>query len=97
YQRFESLAKAHAAKLPKDGLIPSLATLHYDCAISSNPYAMGPLTKLVTAARIVFGSDYPFRLAKDHVDGLVACGFTEAEIAAIHRRNIESLLPRLKS
>ena len=97
FQRFESLAKARADKLPKDGLIPSLATLHYDCAISSNPYSMGPLTKLVTAARIVFGSDYPFRFAKDHVDGLKECGFSAAEIDAIHRGNLEKLLPRLKS
>jgi predicted TIM-barrel fold metal-dependent hydrolase len=97
YQRFESLAKANAAKLPKDGLIPSLGTMHYDCAISSNPYAMGPLKQLVGTGRIVFGSDYPFRLAKDHVDGLQECGFTAAEIQAIHRGNLEALLPRLKS
>jgi predicted TIM-barrel fold metal-dependent hydrolase len=97
YQRFESLAKANAAKLPKDGLIPSLETLHYDCAISSNPYAMEPLKRLVGTKRIVFGSDYPFRLAKDHVDGLQDCGFTAAEIQAIHRGNLEALLPRLKS
>ena len=82
--------------MPRDGLIPSLSTLHYDCAISSNPYAMGPLTRLVTAQRIVFGSDYPFRLAKDHVEGLKECGFSEAEIALIHRGNLERLLPRLR-
>ena len=97
FQRFDALAKARADKLPKDGLIPSLATLHYDCAISSNPYAMGPLTRLVTAARIVFGSDFPFRLAKDHVEGLKGCGFTDAEIQGIHRGNIERLVPRLKA
>jgi predicted TIM-barrel fold metal-dependent hydrolase len=71
--------------------------LHYDCAISTNPYAMGPLKQLVGAARIVFGSDYPFRLAKDHVEGLKSCGFTDAEIAGIHRGNVEKLLPRFRS
>jgi predicted TIM-barrel fold metal-dependent hydrolase len=97
FQRFELLAKGRADKLPKDGLIPSLATMHYDCAISSNPYSMGPLAKLVGTGRIVFGSDYPFRLAKDHVDGLTECGFSAADIGAIHRGNMERLLPRLKS
>jgi predicted TIM-barrel fold metal-dependent hydrolase len=97
YQRFEALAKAKADKLPKEGLIPSLSTLHYDCAISSNPFAMGPLNRLVTAARIVFGSDYPFRFARDHVEGLKGCGFTDADIQGIHRGNLERLLPRFRS
>ena len=96
-QRFELLGRVRKDGIPDKGLIPTLASQHYDCAISHNPYAMGPLKRLVSAARIVFGSDYPFRHAKDHVDGLEGCDFTEAELAGIHRGNIEKLLPRLKS
>ena len=95
-QRFELLARVRGENIPEKGLIPTLASQHYDCAISHNPFAMGPLKRLVGAGRIVFGSDYPFRIAKDHVEGLKGCDFTEAEIAGIHRGNVEKLLPRLR-
>jgi hypothetical protein len=34
-----------------------------------------PLTNLVSAQRILFGTDFPFRTAADHVKGLGGCDF----------------------
>ena len=54
---------------------------------------MAALTKLVAVSQILFGTDFPYRTAADHVAGLRECGFNEAELQAIDRDNALTLLP----
>jgi predicted TIM-barrel fold metal-dependent hydrolase len=45
----------------------------------------------------VFGTDFPFRTAAEHVTGLEASGaFTADELRAIYRDNPQRLLPQYK-
>jgi 6-methylsalicylate decarboxylase len=85
-----------AARVP-GGVLPALRRFYYDTAQEAFPTAMEPLAKLVSSSQILFGTDFPFRTAADHVKGLAECGFTAAELAAIHRGNALTLMPQLAS
>jgi 6-methylsalicylate decarboxylase len=93
-ERFEGMTKLpqHAGKFPK-GFGAEARRFHYDTAQSSNAISMSGLKQLVPVSNIVFGTDYPFRSALDHVNGLHQCGvFNEAELRAIDRDNAVTLL-----
>ena len=77
------------------GVLTELKRFFYDTAWSAHPMALASLTKLVPAAQILFGSDYPYRTGEDHVKGLAEFGFTAADLRAIERDNALRLLPRL--
>ena len=51
---------------------------------------------LVAVSPILFGTDFPYRNAEDHVQGLRECGFSEADLKAIERDNALRLLPKWK-
>jgi predicted TIM-barrel fold metal-dependent hydrolase len=95
-ERLVNLAKAptYAAKLPR-GLMHELKRFHYDTAQASNPSALGCLRTIVPVSQIMFGTDYPYRLAVEHVEGLAGCGFSTAELRAIDRDNALRLLPAI--
>ena len=83
-----------AAKIP-NGVLPELARLHFDTAQSANPYALSSLMKLAPVTQLLFGTDFPYRNAAEHVNGLAECGlFSEADLTAIGRGNAARLLPR---
>ena len=88
------LHKDIEAKVP-GGVMKALQSLYYDTAQAAHPMAMEPLAKLVSAKQILFGTDFPFRTASDHVKGLAACGFQAEELAAIYRGNALRLMPEL--
>ncbi|HKT18279.1 MAG TPA: amidohydrolase family protein [Stellaceae bacterium] len=94
-ERLVNLAKApsHAAKLP-NGLMHELQRFYYDTAQASNPSALGCLRTIVPTSQIMFGTDYPFRLSIEHVEGLAGCGFGAGDVKAIHRDNALRLLPK---
>jgi predicted TIM-barrel fold metal-dependent hydrolase len=73
-----------------------LRRFYYDTAGSANPVAMQALKSLVPASQIVFGTDAPFFDGAPQVKGLLASGFTPAELAGIERDNAVRLVPRLK-
>ncbi|HUB94603.1 MAG TPA: amidohydrolase family protein [Stellaceae bacterium] len=81
-----------AGRLP-DGVLPLLRGFYYDTAQVAHPGAMSSLMKLVQISQVVFGTDYPFRSALDHVTGLADCGFSAAELDAIAHGNAARLLP----
>jgi 6-methylsalicylate decarboxylase len=84
-----------ARKIP-NGVLYELRRLYFDTAQSANPYAMGPLSRLVANTQICFGSDFPYRAIADNVSGLAECGlFSPRDLEAIERTNASSLLPRL--
>ncbi len=84
-----------ARKIP-NGVLYELKRLYFDTAQSANPYAMGPLSRLVANTQICFGSDFPYRAIADDVSGLAQCGlFSPRDLQAIERTNATRLLPRL--
>jgi 6-methylsalicylate decarboxylase len=69
-----------------------LPTFYYDTAQSANPVAMRALKSLVPTSHILFGTDYPFRTAIEHVQGLRDCGvFDRQELRAIEHDNAVAL------
>jgi predicted TIM-barrel fold metal-dependent hydrolase len=84
-----------AKKIP-NGVLYELRRLYFDTAQSANPYAMGPLTRLVSNTQICFGSDFPYRAIADNVSGLAECGmFKPSDFDLVERANAARLLPRL--
>jgi predicted TIM-barrel fold metal-dependent hydrolase len=84
-----------AGKIP-NGVLYELKRLHFDTAQSANPYAMGPLTRLVATTQICFGTDFPYRPIADNVSGLAGCAlFGPRDLERVERTNAARLLPRL--
>jgi len=92
---FEARATKYATVLP-NGVDDVLRRFYYDTAQASTPEAMGALTKLVPSAHVLFGTDFPYRVSTDNVDGLATCGLGAADLAAIARTNAQTLIPRLR-
>jgi predicted TIM-barrel fold metal-dependent hydrolase len=96
--RFQALSQAPGAReqLP-NGLMYELNRFYYDVAQSSNVAAMSALAKVVPTSQIVFGTDFPYTSAVDHVEGLAKCGvFSAEQLRALGRENALPLVPRLK-
>ncbi len=85
-----------AARVP-NGVIAELRRFYYDTAQAAHPYALASLTKLIPVSQIVFGTDFPYRTAIDHVKGLMDFGFSASDLAAIDRENAVRLMPRLRA
>jgi predicted TIM-barrel fold metal-dependent hydrolase len=84
-----------AQKIP-NGVLYELRRLYFETAQSANPYAMGPLTRLVSSTQICFGTDFPYRAIADNVSGLAECGlFSRRDLEQVERTNASGLLPRL--
>jgi 6-methylsalicylate decarboxylase len=98
-ERFVNLAKSpqFASQFP-EGFAGVAAKFYYDTAQTSNPAAMSALSKVVPLSQIVFGTDFPFRNAAEHVKGLKDCGvFSAADLQAIDRQNALRLLPKFRT
>ena len=98
-ERFTAAAKSpkFAAQFPQ-GFAGAAAKFFYDTAWTSNPVAMGALSKVVPLSQIVLGTDYPARAIGDHVKGLSECGvFSPKELEQVERENALTLFPRFKS
>jgi 6-methylsalicylate decarboxylase len=82
------------ADLVPDGVVSYLKRFYYDTAQASHPFAMSSITKLVAVSQLLFGTDFPYRNAEDHVKGLRECGFSESDLRAIECENAKRLLPQ---
>ena len=81
-----------------DGVIPELARLFYDTALSANEFAFASLLKLVDPDKVLFGSDYPFApeaAMTATVKGLAALGLAPDVLQGIERDNALTLFPHL--
>src|SRR5881296_465355 len=96
FVRLPLINKNLAPRVP-NGVEHELKRFYYDTAQASHPYALASLTRLIPISQIVFGTDYPYRTAADHVKGLADHGFTAGDLMAIDRDNALRLLPRLKA
>ena len=96
-ERFVGMARSAqmAPKFP-NGFEGAASKFYYDTAQVANPAAMSALTKVIPVSQIVFGTDYPFRTAAEHVKGLKECGvFSASDLQAIDQ-NALKLLPKFK-
>jgi 6-methylsalicylate decarboxylase len=84
-------AKHVAARLPR-GVEFELQRFYYDTAQASNSVALGALLKVVPITQLLFGTDFPYRNAEDHVNGVLGNAFASDELDAIFYRNAEQLL-----
>jgi len=96
FVRLPLINKTLAPRVP-NGVEHELRRFYYDTAQAAHPFALASLTRLVPVSQIVFGTDYPYRTAADHVKGLTAYGFSPSDLMAIDRDNALRLLPRLKA
>jgi len=94
--QFQARDPKFAAALPH-GVEYELKKFFYDTAQSSNPEAIGALTKLVPASHVLFGTDFPYRFSSENVTGLAGCGLRSNDLASINRENALTLLPRYHS
>jgi predicted TIM-barrel fold metal-dependent hydrolase len=84
-----------AAKQVPDGVLAQVRKFYYDTAQSTEAGPMLALKKIIPVSQIVFGTDFPYRTAEEHVTGLKKSGtFTAKELRAIERENAVRLLPR---
>ncbi len=85
--------------LPERDVLGALRRLHFDIAMSTNPFTLPSLAAFADPANVLFGSDFPFMPASttsETVTGLASSPvWTDAEKAAIGRDNALRLLPRL--
>lgn len=79
-----------------EGVTAQLKRFYYDTAQAANPIIMAALTRMVATSQIVFGTDYPYRTAAEHVKGLAAI-FGADDLAKIDRANALRLLPHWRA
>ena len=96
FLRLPLINKNLATRVP-NGVEHELKRFYYDTAQAAHPYALASLTKLIPVSQIVFGTDFPYRTAAEHVKGLTDYGFSASDLRSIDRDNAVRLLPRLKT
>jgi 6-methylsalicylate decarboxylase len=95
-ERFTRLARRPGVPpLPRPVLF-ELRRFYYEVAQAANRVALASLAELVPASRMLFGTDFPYRTAREMADGLKKCDFTPTERSAIDRGNAAKLFPRFK-
>jgi 6-methylsalicylate decarboxylase len=90
----QARAPGMAAQLP-DGPLAPLAKFYYDTAQAAMAPPMAALRKITAVSHILFGTDYPYRTAGEHVRELRQSGmFNARELQAVEHDNAVALLPR---
>ena len=84
----------YKGKITRETVDHELRRFYYDTAQVSNAVTIGALARLVPTSQIVFGTDYPYRTAAEHVAGL-AKAFHGPTLRAIERDNALRILPTL--
>jgi predicted TIM-barrel fold metal-dependent hydrolase len=95
-ERFIAAARTpkFASQFPA-GFAAEAGKFYYDTAWTTNPEAMGALSKLVPISQILFGTDFPYRTADDQLKALQDCGvFSAADLGKIESENALAILPR---
>ena len=94
-ERGALLLKGRETRLPQ-GAVHELKNFYYDLAGATNSGAVSSLLQLVSAERVLFGTDFPpAGPSVEVVRSLSALGFNAAELRAIERDNALRLIPRL--
>jgi 6-methylsalicylate decarboxylase len=96
-ERFDGADTGPAAKVQApQGFRALAARFFYDIAQSTQAIPSRALRELVPADHIVFGSDFPFRTALEHVQGLESAKvYTATELKGIYAGNVGRYMPEL--
>jgi len=82
-------------KLLPGGFLPEAQRFYYDTAQASNKVALTAARMVIPPSHFVFGTDYPYRGAMEHVEGLRQSGvFDHWELRGIDRTNLSGILPQ---
>jgi 6-methylsalicylate decarboxylase len=82
-------------RLPTGGPLAALRNFYYDTAQASMAPPIAALRQVAPLSHILFGTDYPFRTAAEHVTELQESRlFTDEELRAVECDNALALLPR---
>jgi predicted TIM-barrel fold metal-dependent hydrolase len=85
----------YKGKISNDQVQHELNRFFYDTAQVSNAVTIEALARLVPTSQIVFGSDFPYRTAADHVKGL-SQRFQGEVLRGIERDNAARILPGVR-
>ena len=91
-----AITKEREQRFPK-GVMFELKKFYYDMAQANHAGALAALLKIVSASRLLFGSDFPYQSAAETVAGLSEWGFSAADLRAIDCGNALRLMPRLQA
>ncbi len=93
-ERFTRMAESpQYAKLLPEGFLPEARRFFYDTAQVANHTTLACAREVVPDSQFVFGTDFPYRSAREHVVALEACGvFDNTQLDAIARGNSVKLL-----
>jgi 6-methylsalicylate decarboxylase len=94
--RFVELAGHQKDKFP-NGPLPIFQRFYYEVAQGNTPGQLAALMEMVKISQVMFGSDYPFRLGAEAVDGVHNYKFTPDEIKAIDSGNAIRVMPALRA
>src|SRR5438034_357717 len=96
-ERFVGMARSqqYDSKFP-EGYPAAASKFYYDTAQVANPAEMSALTKVIPLSQIVFGTDYPFRTAAEHVKVLKECGVFSVKDLQLIDQNALKFLPKFK-
>jgi predicted TIM-barrel fold metal-dependent hydrolase len=75
---------------------PILQKHYYEIAQGNTAGQFAALMKMVSISQVMFGSDYPYRDAKEAADGLVAYKFSAADQLAIDNGNALKMFSNIK-
>lgn len=95
-QKMPVINQSLEARVP-NGVMHELKRFYYDTAWAAHPYALSSLLQLVSKDQVLFGSDYPYRTSEDNIKGLIAYGFSQADLNTITRGNALKLMPLLRT
>jgi predicted TIM-barrel fold metal-dependent hydrolase len=89
-------ARPNRKEFAPEGIEEELRRLYYDTANATSAPAMAALLKLVPAAQVTFGSDYPYFPLGQFAE-LQRLGLSPDDLQRIASGNAMGLLPRLKA
>jgi len=93
--RFIELAGRQKDKFP-NGPLPVFQRFYYEVAQGNTPGQLAALMQMVKISQVMFGSDYPFRLGTEALDGVRNYKFSPDEIKAIDSENAIRVMPALR-
>lgn len=91
--RLPALEPELASRVP-NGAMAELKKLYYEICSATSPMAMSALMHLVAVSQILFGTDYPWRVAAPTVEEFDAYELGAKDRKAINRGNALRLFPR---
>jgi predicted TIM-barrel fold metal-dependent hydrolase len=86
----------YAGKFNRAIVETELTRFYYDTAQVANNITLAAMVQLMPISQIVYGTDFPYRLAADNTKGVTAF-FKGDDLKAVDRENALRLIPRLKT